>query len=454
MQARQFRHPAAAVSLLLFATAAWSGSVVPVIWQMGWNSPLNQDDDVMLLRAAGDGGALTLVLSHGQHVSLVRYDADGKLAWNHAQLDLAGAPGDLVVAADGSAVLAALSVDRTQLIVRRFDSVTGTMYWQRARPVILTPILGSYYGPKLAIDADTGLIRVAVSQQDDWLIVSYAEDGTAGPQLIVGEPDRVDVPLAIVAGRDGGFVITGYEFETSTGTRGAIRTIAFDPDDKLRYSDRERGDIGSLFYNVPAWLAMADDGGLYVLGGPESHCGVGQYRVWKLDATGEREWTTVQPENSCDSFEPVGFSLLADGSVIIVSSGVGVNLQFLVTRIGASGEVRWHRSWDGTTGAALAIPIAAAVNAAGRTRVVGSESVPPSSGRYVVAEWTADGSLCVAGRDPGLWRGIDIVALADGWLVGANGAGPGATPDAYTLRYPAADQCTVDELFRDDFEAP
>lgn len=178
------------------------------------------------------------------------------------------------------------------------------------------------------------------------------------------------------------------------------------------------------------------------------------FRLWKLDAAGQREWTVVRPEDPCDSFTPVGFGVLADGSVIIVSYDGGVSTRMAATRIGGDGQVRWHRSWDGTTGSAGAVPIAAAVNAVGRVRVVGFEPIPPAGGRYVVAEWTNEGSLCVAGHDPGLQRGVGIVALADGWLVGANGTGPGGTPDAFTLRYAAADPCTIDELFRDGFEAP
>lgn len=70
------------MAALLFtpAAAASGGGIVPVLWQAGWNSPLNQSDEVMLVRAAGDGGVLTMTISHDQHVGLVRHDADGSLA--------------------------------------------------------------------------------------------------------------------------------------------------------------------------------------------------------------------------------------------------------------------------------------------------------------------------------------------------------------------------------------
>ncbi len=416
---------------------------MPALWQQRWDSGLGLVDEPLKVRRAGAGGSLTLVASDSRRISLLRYEADGTLAW--AQVDIAGSwPGkpDLMVADDGSAVLAVVDPHQGGLVVRRFDSVSGVVHWQHSRPLTGQSLNHGEHGPVLAIDPASGHVRVAVAEHGDWLVLDYAPDGTAGGEIVSGSPDRADIPKAILADADGGVVVAGYE--AGEKSAGGIRTVAFDAQGNPRYTDREAGDIGSLFIQVSISLAPTQDGGVLVLAGPESTCGTFQSRLWRLDADGQRRWTTVWPENRCQSFEPMSMSVLADGSVIVAAAQ-----RFQLVRIDADGVMRWWRTWFEHN----AIPGGAAVAADGRTRITGFE--PGWSGpgpRLLMTEWTVDGALCAVGEDRVVFGASAIDGVDDGWVVAASGASLRGQSDAFSSRYPRLEACTADPLFADGFE--
>ncbi len=299
-------------------------------------------------------------------------------------------------------------------------------------------------GPKIARDLTANRILIATSDQGDFLIVRYAEDGVAGNDVRWGLRNSTDVPTAILLRADGGFVVSGYK---GGNIHAAYRTLRFDAAHALVFSDRETGDIGNLF--TPAWLAPDAAGNTYVAGGPESACGLFTFRIWKLDVAGQRLWTHSGPVAACGSAEPIGFELLPDGSTIVVNR-TGVQ-DFGVVRINADGSTRWARQWGGPNAAHSATPLAFAVNAAGRVRVSGFMSVG-SSTIAAIAEWTAEGSLCIADTfDPN--RATSTHLLGTDWVVGADSQfNAVSNNDAVLSRYPAVMPCIEDAVFRDGFD--
>ncbi len=345
MEANRFRMMTVLLGLVVPGLVG-AATAVPYLWQQSWNSPLGENDESLAVTAAGQGGSLTLVRSGSATLSVLRYQPDGSLAWANAGMAQSGAPADIAVADDGGAILASIDTVTAQLVVQHVDSVTGAVQWQRTRTLTGMSWRTAIHGPRLAVDPTTGRVRIALADHDDWLIVGYTTDGKSDPDIRWSTP-AFDTPIAIVADRAGGFIVAGYEWLTQADQ--AIRTVAFDAEGVPRYSDREIGQIGSMFEWVPIRLALADNGGVNVLGGSESRCGVLQAILWRLDADGRRAWTTGWHPDPCQAAKPVGLYRVKDDSMIVAALSGGTVSGFHVKRVDADGDLVWHRRWLGET---------------------------------------------------------------------------------------------------------
>lgn len=421
--------------------------VLSPLWSRSFDA-YQHEDRVLSTAIVGNDGVLQLVRAYapadlGYRLVLLRYEADGQLTWTREEAWLPGGRASLASAVDGTMVLAA--VDTLHLLVRKFDGVSGDVIWERQRELSVSAAAATLHSAVLARDASSGQILVAVSDQDDFLVVRYAGDGSSLSDVRWGLAESVDVPTALQVRADGGFVVSGYE----NGTIGAAayRTLAFDAAGTVVFGNRETGPIGNLF--TPAWLALDQEGNTYVAGGPESACGLFKFQVWKLDPSGQRLWMRAGPDNACENFEPIGFGLLPDGAAMVVGrAGLAT---FGLARISSAGEQDWALEWGGASGGNRAIPHAFAINAEGRTRVVGLQ--PAGSGaNLLLAEWAADATLC--GNHLGVDNsGETVMALDDGWVVGGHSQfRPDTGVDALVARWPRPD-CPADGIFADAFEA-
>jgi len=428
------------------ALAAAAGSTP--IWTQRFDG-FGGEDQVLLLRNTADGGALQLLKSYDpatfRHLLLIQhYSAVGTWLWTQPGGSFAPDPRlTLEIAGDGSAVLAVTTFDR--LIMRKFDGDSGQIFWERERMLDVSDDANQLDRAALARDEATQSILVAVADQDDYLILRYGEDGNPLSEVRWGVPDSVDVPTAVLPVSGGGFVVTGYEHGVSNVS--AYRTLGYNSAGAQQFSDRQISPPGNLF--TPAWLAGDTAGNIWVLGGPEAPCGIFNYEIWKLDASGQRQWLLRGPPDSCvigaaKSAKPLGMTLLADGSVIVVSDATFNSVG--IERINAAGQRVWERNWTGPGTAVHATPRAFASNAQGRTRVVGSVNL-----RFAFAEWTADGSLCAEGSN-GDANGDAIQVMGSGWIVGAQSVFTQSTnTDAILARYPGA-TCGSDLLMVGGFE--
>lgn len=439
---------AGVVAAALVAAPA-SAQLVPT-WQASWDSRIGvSSDQAVQLVAVPAGGSLMVVVSNSRDVSLVRHDADGVLLWEQPSIaDSAGERVGLALAADGSAVIAMVDASLPGLVLRRFDSDNGVLHWQRQHLLTGELWLAMSHEPKIALDPFTGHIRVATSDNGDWLILDYAADGTPGAEIVFGSANHLDAAKAMVVDGPGRVIVAG--FEMTENSFGRMRVVAFNADGTPRYVDHEAGDVDTLFAWVPMALSLTDEGGVMVLGGPESSCGTFQARLWRLDAAGQRLWTQVWPERRCSPFSPVAMTPLADGSVIVIDAS-----RSAAVRIAADGRFLWQRPGPGF--GTSPSPTGVLADGQGRVRVMGHVASGPSgTSRPHVIEWTTDGGLCTVGTggEPAYGVGM-LVLLSDGWLAAGSGP-PAAWPgsDAVLQRYPRVGECTVAELFANDFEPP
>jgi hypothetical protein len=424
-------------------------------WLSTWipGLPVRPDLD-LLVRATADGAVLQLAQTRESPNTLrpvvIRYAADGTRSWvvsDTTSSIRSNSGADLVLGDDDTAVLA--FVDVADLVVRKFNSRTGAPIWERRRALSIAD--QSQLAPKLARTSGNGRISVAIQDQGDFLVASFAEDGTAAADWRWGSPDRVDYPTAIAPTPDGGYVVTGLEANPGFPDT-ACNTVGVGADNVVRFHDHDTGINGNQF--TPSWLAVDATGNSYVLTGPETTAGLFGMRLYKLATNGQRLWTMTGPVDPGASAEPLGFTLLADGSTTVVyASRVGESSDFAVSRFDPDGGIQWNRTFAGTNGAHLAFPRAFAVNLQGRTRVTGFAYHPGQPASFgQMTEWTNTGALCVA-----LTISVDalqptvsqVEPLQGDWLLSGDARG-----GISVWRYPAVSECDDAELFGNGFEQP
>ncbi len=418
-------------------------------WSRSFDAFAHQD--VLLATApSGGGGMLQLVRSHSPtdgstHLITLRYADDGALIWRQDESFSRGAKHAMKTAGDGTTIL--VIAERFRLLLRKFDSTTGATVWERQRNLSNSVEAGSIMVAALARDAQFSQILIAVPDQDDFLIARYTEDGDALPDIRWGIENSVDVPTAIGVRSDGGFVVAGFE-NTTAIEHTAYRTLGFDAAGNPIFSHREVGPRGSLF--TPAWLTLDRADNVYVVGGPESTCGLFLVKAWKLDAIGQHSWSYSAPTNPCDNFEPLGFSVLPDGDLVIV--GKAELAKFGLIRLNQDGLQDWKLAWGGAAGGNHATSESFAVNDEGRIRVGGFQSAGSTS-NLQLAEWTSEGQFCGSHLGVENSNATTIVPWGTDWAVGSNSRFTAATNvDAVLTRWPALD-CAVNAIFADAFES-
>jgi hypothetical protein len=439
--------------LLIFTLliAGFARAQVAPIWSSTWTSVGHVSDAPQLVRATPDGGAMVVVTLSGSSVSaleILRFGADGSLLWQQQDCAPAAAlaifaseipPVELMIANDGTAVMAAVCVDingARQLKLKKFALVSGALIWQVQRD--LSPSGSSMRSPLLARDAAANRIVVAVDDLGDYVVLRYDEAGQPSAEIRSGANNRIDIPTAIGLQADGGIVVTGLE---QSPAQLGYRTVGFNSDGSERFVDRLVGVTPSV--SGLAFLSIDAQGEITLAASPESQCGLTELAVYRLSASGQRLWTRMGdgPCSNSVSERPQLIQALADQSVLVVSDVSrggqpgGITLQ----RITASGQRVWRRS---APISAELLEGAAVDFSAARVRAVG---------RAGMAEWNFNGTLCQSTAQA-FRRDARVIPNGNNWLVAHVSAfSPLTNEDLKLNLYPGV-ACVDDALFADGYE--
>lgn len=386
---------AAALGMVI-AAAAHADHLPVLAWTDSWNGPANHSDTAIAACVLPDGSVVVAADTHlppiGTHLALICYDQQGKVLWSTVETAQPLRATNMITSATGDVFITGRAINST-VFTRRVNAANGDVVWHEAYTVS-SHVTPEGFGPSLAEDSITGEVLVAAADNDDFLVVRYTlSDGALiDTHTFDASQGGADRATAVAPLPGGGFVVAGPQ----NGLFGGYRTVAFDGDGSVLWSDHENGPIGSVF--TPAWMGVDADGNVLVGGGPETACGLFEVRVWKIDSRGKRVWTANWPSEGCSSFEPTDFALSPDGAVAM--SGIalaGASFDVGAIRVDPSGDM-WVRTWDGPSNG-VDLGVAVAIDPVGSVLVVGFANVMVSSSRFAVVAWTSAGDLLFSRTD-------------------------------------------------------
>src|SRR6185503_12575929 len=135
-------------------------------------------------------------------------------------------------------------------------------------------------------------------------------------------------------------------------------------------------------------------------GGPETTCGLFEFRAWKISPRGERLWTVDWPTANCASAEPAAFAMGADGSIAMAGQTHNP-FNIAVLHVDPSGNW-WTRTFSGGTAGGKDI----AIDASGNVIVAGATG-PFNAADVTTVGWSSAGALIFNRTDPA--SGPDVV---------------------------------------------
>lgn len=373
-------------------------------WVRAWNGPANHADEPVAVVMLADHSVVIAGDTYdpsmgGHHPMLLRYDALGGVMWSIVE------PGftryaSLQRSITGDLLLSGFYFENAawKLFVRRVNPADGSQVWQVSHSATLA--FGPFK-PAVAEDAATGRMLVAASLANDSLILRYnTSDGSFVDEFSFDGPQHTtDIATAIAPYGKGGFVFAGTEGSSS----GGYRTIAADANGQVIWSDHENGQIGNTF--TPAWLNVDSSGNVLVGGGPETTCGLFQFRAWKISPTGARVWMRQWPTANCASAEPADVAFGSDGSIAMVGQTHNP-YDIAVVHVDANG-VMWTSAWDGPShgmddGIAIEIDAIGNVIVAGEVGAAGGDDL-------AVVGWSKTGTQIFSRVQAAQATGADIV---------------------------------------------
>jgi hypothetical protein len=402
----------------------------------------------LLVRVDADGATFAVVdLTHHSlaHVALLRFDADGSLAW--AREDTGFGLGGLVLMSGGRVAIAGRNDGfLTPVYVRVYDALSGDLAWQRDAGDGLT--FDSLFGTQqMALDA-SGNLMISAADNHGFVVIRFDSNGNALPtwQHAIGSLDGISAH-SIVALPDGGAVVSGQ----GGFVHGGIVTVRFDAQGNEVFTDVELGDLGNPLGD--ALVALDTGGNVVVASSLESSSGVAIARVWRLSPDGQRLWTKVLPHPASPlngtGIGEGGLQLAANGDpLVVVDMGFG---PFRLVRFAAlTGEYVWNVNapiGDFPTG------LSQAPN--GRLLIGGYETIPGNLRTSIrLAEFDSNGTPCrIVATDNQLVL-LQTGASATGWSVlGSTEYVDGVGNDAVLYRYDADGPCTLsDQVFANGFD--
>ena len=332
---------------LLSAGIAFAETLPAQNWSREWNGPTNHSDNPSAVLTLPDRSVLVAGSSYdpngvGHRPVLIRYSPAGTVMWSQIEPTFSQFR-SLAKSSTGDVLLRSILWVGTDLFafVRRVRPADGTTVWE-AKVAVSQP--SPPFEPAMTEDPATGTLLVAAMRDDDFLAVRIAlEDGRVlDEQTFDGPTHGVDRATSIAPLPNGGYVIAGPQGGTSNG----YLVIAVDAKGGIMWTDQEKGPIGNVF--TPAWVGVDQKGDVLVGGGPETTCGLFQFRAWKISAAGDRVWTVSWPDLPCSSAEPAGFDLAPDGSMALIGQSHNP-FNMAILHVAPDGQF-WSRVWNGPAG--------------------------------------------------------------------------------------------------------
>lgn len=406
-------------------------------WVRAWNGPANHSDEPAAVLMLADHSVIVAGDTYdpapgaaGHHPVILRYDAAGNVMWSIIE------PGfdrfvSLHKSITGDVLLVGHLHDGTSwnVFVRRIDPVDGGTVWQAQHPAALS--FGPFK-PGIAEDAATQRLLVATTLANDQLILRFdLNDGAFIDEFSFDGPQHVnDVATTVAPYGKGGFVFAGPEGNSS----GGYRTIAADANGEVLWSDHENGQIGNTF--TPAWLGVDAQGNVLVGGGPETTCGLFQFRAWKISPAGTRLWTRSWPTANCASAEPAEFDMGSDGSIAMVGQTHNP-FNIAVMHVDPAGEM-WTQTWNGPAGG-LDDGVGVAIDPIGNVIVAGEAGAAGGDDLAVIG-WSKAGAQIFSRVQAAQATGTDIVMDlsspdADSFAIASYAFSVGQNSNFYVSRF-------------------
>lgn len=411
---RPLRKPISAlrVPVLIALASGCSATDARAGWPFAWDLAGRSDTPVAAL-STDDGGLQVLALAYAvgepsPRSVLLEIGADGGLRWTR---EVTG-PNAVALARGPEGSTAVLSRAASQFALSTVDA-TGQLQWSRTRSD-LSPkeaFFGRSAGP--AWDAQAGAWRVPAGRAGDFVVLSFAPDGTPLPDLTWSPPQGDGSASSVLPRPSGGLLVAGTVDSTPPGWW----IVAFDAAGVEQWRRFEDGGTaagvfsGAFLLQADPVLAWADD---------ESTCGLFSLRLWSLAAAdGAPRWARSWPETgappACDSFQPSA-AVLDGGAVVAAGRGDaptgGSGFDAVVLRFdAASGAPTWARAYTGTstTIESFATPTPSGVLLAASL----FPPVNPGPVPHWAVAWDTSGTPCAAPRRLADSRGVALVPGAD-----------------------------------------
>jgi hypothetical protein len=359
------------VSLIVTTADARQAPQLPPVWIAEYAGPDMRSDEAYQVLAHNDGSLFVIGdsytgVTNGHDTFVIKYDADGTLLWVQ-QYDPfpgpSGLPARAALDPGGCLWVPMLMSSGTQRTLRiiRIDP-NGNTIWTLDRPLVSSDV-GNSSRPFISLTGSDAV--VAIGDAGGYLVAGISGKGGFLWELNwSSQSTKGDLPTDLDIADDGTIYVTGW----LNGTLGDYATLSLDPDGTLRWIHLLQGPIGTVL--TDAHLRVHPDGGVVVSGSPETICGVGDTRTWRIDESGRTMWDVSFTENVCTHTRPVALDVAPDGRVVVVGGRPSNFGGFQILMYDAQGNRLWAQELVNPD--AGATPSAVRFDADGGTVVVGS----------------------------------------------------------------------------------
>jgi uncharacterized delta-60 repeat protein len=308
-----------------------------------WSRSIGETDgdDASSIQQTSDGGYIvagyTNSFGTGGDVLVVKLDSSGNIQWSRA---IGGTDDDaansIQQTSDGGYIVAgytySFGAGSYDFLIIKLNS-SGNIQWSRA-------IGGTNYDEALSIQqtSDGGYIVAGYTNsfgagRFDALIIKLNSSGNIQWSRAIGGTNGDDA-VSIQQTSDGGYIVAGYT--NSFGAGGDVLIIKLNSSGNIQWSRA----IGGTNYDEALSIQQTSDGGYIVAGYTDSFGTGGDVLVFKLDSSGNIQWSRAIGGTSID--RAYSIQQTSDGGYIVagdtLSFGAG-SFDFLIIKLDSSGNI-------------------------------------------------------------------------------------------------------------------